>query len=76
MLGLEISRPSQAGNLVRLLLVLGLGLTEASSCLFERIYKVVKHEPRPAIHTEKQLVCPYKLGGVESLGISKAGQSC
>ena len=47
MLGLEIPRRSQAVNVDSLLLVLGLGplskryegwgLTEASSCLFERI---------------------------------------
>ena len=36
-LGLEIPRESQAVNLGWLLLVLGLGLTEASSCLFNRI---------------------------------------
>ena len=27
--------------------------TEAICCLFERIYKVVEHEPRPVIHMEK-----------------------
>ena len=31
-------------------------------------------EPRPAIHMEKQVVWACKLGGAESLGISKAGQ--
>ena len=36
------------------LLVPSLGLTEASCYLFERIYGVVKHEPRPVINIEKQ----------------------
>ena len=58
-----------------LLLVPGLGLTEDSFCLFDRIEEVVKHEPRPAIHMEKQLGWAYNLGGAESLGISKAGQT-
>ena len=35
----------------------------------------MNHEPRPAIHMEKQLGWTGKLGGVESLGISKAGQT-
>ena len=35
----------------------------------------MKHEPRPAIHMEKQLVWVHKLGGAESLGISKVGQT-
>ena len=35
----------------------------------------MKHEPGPAIHTEKQLGWASKLGGVESLGISKVGQT-
>ena len=35
----------------------------------------MKHEPRPAIHMEKQLGWAHKLGGAESLGISKAGQT-
>ena len=35
----------------------------------------MKHEQRPAIHMEKQLGWAYKLGGAESLGISKAGQT-
>ena len=43
-------------NLGWVLLVLGLELTEASCCLFDRIYEDVKHEPRPVIHVEKQLV--------------------
>ena len=51
-------------NLGWLLLVLGLGLTEASCCLFER-----------AIHMEKQHGLACKLVGVEPLGISKAGQT-
>ena len=55
-----------------LLLVLGLGL---SCCLFDRSYEVVKHEPRPVIHKEKQLGWSHKLGGVESLGISRVGQT-
>ena len=33
------------------------------------------HEPRPTIHIEKQLGWAHKLGGVESLGISKTGQT-
>ena len=32
----------------------------------------MKHEPRPAIHMEKQLL---KLGGAESLGMSKVSQT-
>ena len=55
MLGLEIPRQSQAVNLGWLLLVLGLGFTKVSCCLFERIQEVVQHEPIPAIHMEKQL---------------------
>ena len=47
------------------------GLIEAGCCLFDRIKEFVKHEPRPAIHTEKQLGWAHKLGGAESLGISK-----
>ena len=43
LVGLEISGESQALNLGWLLLVSGLGLTEASCCLFDRIYKVLKH---------------------------------
>ena len=74
-LGLEIPRQSHAVNLGGLLLVLGLGLTEASCCSLERIYEVVKHEPRPAIDLEKQLRWALKLGGAESLGISKVGQT-
>ena len=62
-------------NLSGLLLVLGLGLTEASCCLFDSIKKVVKREPRPDIHKEKPLRWAHKLGGAESLGISKAGQT-
>ena len=56
------------------LLVPGLGLTETSCCLFERIYKVVKDEPRPAIHMGKQFGWACKLGGVESQGISRVGK--
>ena len=62
-LGLEIPRRSQAMNVGWLLLVpgpwllsktyRGWGLTETGCCLFERIWEVVKHEPRPAIHMEK-----------------------
>ena len=36
---------------------------------------MVKHEPRPAIHMEKQLRWAHKLGGAESLEISKVGQT-
>ena len=35
----------------------------------------MKHEPRPAIHREKQLGVAGKLDGAESLGIYKAGQT-
>ena len=42
-------------NLGWLLLVLDLGITEASYCLFERIWEVVKHEARTVIDMEKQL---------------------
>ena len=35
----------------------------------------MKHEPRPAVHMEKQLGWAHMLGEVESLGISKAGQT-
>ena len=35
----------------------------------------MKHEPRPTIHMEKQLGLAHKLGGMESLGISKTGQT-
>ena len=73
MVSLEI--PSQAVNLGWMLLVLGLGLTEASCCLFNRILEVEKHEPRPAIHMEKQPGWVHKLGEAEPLGISKVGQT-
>ena len=33
------------------------------------------HEPRPAIHMEKQLGWASNLGGAKSLGISMAGQT-
>ena len=36
---------------------------------------MVQCEARPAIHVEKQLGWPHKLGGPESLGIYKAGQT-
>ena len=75
MLGLEIPRQSQALHLGWLLSVPGLGLTEASYCLSERIYKVVQHEPRPVIHMEKQLGQACNLGAAESLGISKVCQT-
>ena len=35
----------------------------------------MKHESRPAIHLEKQLGWAQKLGGAQSLGISKVGQT-
>ena len=35
----------------------------------------MKHEPTPAIHMEKQLGWASNLGGAESLGIFKAGQT-
>ena len=50
---MEISKGSQVVKLIWLVLVLGLELTEASCCLFDRIGEVVKVEPRPAIHMEK-----------------------
>ena len=53
--------------------MLGCGLNEASCCLFDRISEVVKHKPTPAIHMGKHLGWDHKLGGAESLGISKAG---
>ena len=62
-------------NLGWLLLEWDPGFTEASCYLFERIYEVVQYEPRPAIHMEEQLGWAYKLGGEESLGISKVGQT-
>ena len=60
-------------NLSWLLLVLGLGHTEASCCMFNRIQEVVQHEPIPAIHMEKQREWAHKLGRTESWGISKVG---
>ena len=84
MLGLEIPRQRQAVNLGWLLLVPGLGplskkygdwwLSEAIIASL-RIKEVAKHEPKPAIHMEKQLGWAHRLGGVDSLGISKAGQT-
>ena len=62
-------------NLGWLLLVAGLGLTETSCCLFERFMEVVKHEVRPAIYMEKQLGWAGKLGGTESQGFSRVGQT-
>ena len=38
------------------------------------VYEVVKHELRPDIHREKQLGWDYKMGGAESLRISREGQ--
>ena len=76
MLGLKIPRQSQAENLGWLLLVLGLGLNEASCCLFERISEVVKHKPRPAIYMEKQLGWAHKLGRAESLGSPVQVKKC
>ena len=35
----------------------------------------MQHKPRPAIHMENKLRWACKLGGAESLGISKAGQT-
>ena len=35
----------------------------------------MKHEARPAIHMEKQLGWAHKLGGEDSLGISRVGQT-
>ena len=52
------------------LLVPGLGLTEASSWLFDRSW-----EPRPAILMEKQLGWACKFGRAEPLGISKVGHT-
>ena len=73
MLCLDVPRGNHTVNLGWLLPVLGLGLTEASCCLFDRIEVVVRHVPRP-FHMEKQLEWAHKLGEVESLRISKAGQ--
>ena len=70
MLGLQIPKQSQTVNLGWLLLVLGLGLTEATCCLFDRI-----REPRPAVLMEKQLGWAHNLGGAESLWISKLGET-
>ena len=75
MLGLEIPKQSQAVNLGLMVLGLGLGLTDTGCCLFERIWKVVQHEPGLAIHKGKQLGWACKLGGAETLGISKVGQT-
>ena len=75
MLCLDVPRGNHTVNLGWLLPVLGLGLTEASCCLFERISEVLKHQPRPTIHMEKQLGWNHKLGGEASLGIYKAGQT-
>ena len=33
----------------------------------------MQHEPRPAIHMEKQLEWAYKLGGAEPLGALQGG---
>ena len=55
-------------NLGWLLLVLSLELTEASYYLFDRIQEVVRPEPRPAIHMEKQLGWAHKLDVAESVG--------
>ena len=76
MLGLDISRWSRAVNLSWLLLVLGLGLTETSCCLCERILEVMKQEPRPAIHMEKQLVRACKLIGAESGNLQRGVKQC
>ena len=35
----------------------------------------MKNEPIPAIHMEKQLGSAFKLGGTESLGVSKEGKT-
>ena len=59
MLDLDIPSHNQAVTLGWLLVVPGLRLTEASYCLLERISEVVKHEPRPVIHMEKQLGWTY-----------------
>ena len=69
--GLGDSQGSQVVNLGWLLLALGLGLTEASYYLFDRICEVVKHEPTPAIHMGKQFGWTCKLGGCESQGMSR-----
>ena len=46
-------------------------LAKVSCCLFERIYEVVKLEPRPF----SMLRWACKLGNMESLGIARAGQT-
>ena len=35
----------------------------------------MQHEPRPAIHMEKQLGWAHKLGGMKPLGVSRVGLS-
>ena len=52
----------------------GLGLSETSCCLFERIYEVVKHEQRPASHMEKQLGRVHKFSGTDYVGIFRMSQ--
>ena len=66
MLGLETPRQSQAVNLGWLLLVPGLGLTEASCCLFERIYKVIQYSQDQLFIWKKQLGWANNLGEAES----------
>ena len=53
----------------------GLGFTEVSCCLFNRIQEFVKYEPRRVIHIEKQLRWAHNLGRAESLGIPKVVQT-
>ena len=53
-------------------------LSEAGCCLFERIYEVVKHDPRQAIHMEKLLFMAISWVGQSLKGsnlISKVGQT-
>ena len=51
------------------------GFWRLACYLFDRIWEVVKHEPRPVIHMEKQLGWAGNLGKAESLVFSKAGQT-
>ena len=75
MLGLQIPRQSQAVNLGWLLLLRGLGITEANFCLFESIQQVMQLEPRPAIHMGKQLGWASKLGEARVSGDLHGGSN-
>ena len=72
--GLGDPKQSQVVNLGWMLLVPCLGLIEVNYCFFDRIYQVVKNEPRTGIHMEKQFEWTCKLGVAESVRISKVDQ--